>query len=101
MTGYWLRAAALEDIEEIARYTQREWGARQREKYLKALFSRFGELARNPMVGLARDDIAPGVRSFRAGRHIVIYLPDRGGVQIARVLHESMDVRKHMDDETP
>ncbi|MGQ0675354.1 MAG: type II toxin-antitoxin system RelE/ParE family toxin [Rhodospirillales bacterium] len=97
MSSYRLRALALEDIREIAQYTQQNWGIKQRDRYLDGLFRCFGNSAQTPALGMAREDIAPSLRSFRTGRHLVIYLPAEDGVQIVRVLHESMDVRRHLE----
>jgi toxin ParE1/3/4 len=101
VSGYLLRARAREDIREIALYTQQTWGVEQRDRYIDGLFHFFGVLAENPGLGIARDDIAPGLRSLRHGRHLAIYLPARGGVEIVRVLHVSRDVRLHVDTDEP
>jgi toxin ParE1/3/4 len=101
VTGYRLRARALEDIREIAQYTEQNWGIAQRDLYLDGLFGCFGNLADNPGLGMARDDIAPGLRSLRHGRHLVVYLPAKRRVEIVRVLHVSRDVRRHVDIDEP
>jgi plasmid stabilization system protein ParE len=50
-------------LDQIADYTLAQWGDRQVEIYLNALAKRFEWLAKNPIAGLARDDIAQGYRS--------------------------------------
>ena len=45
-----------------------------------------------PMMGRARDELAPGVRSFPFGRYVVFYLPLDGGIDVVRVLHGARDI---------
>jgi toxin ParE1/3/4 len=44
-------------------------------------------VARNPYLGMARDDIAEGVRHFPVGNYLILYraLPD--GVEVVRYVH--------------
>jgi toxin ParE1/3/4 len=43
-------------------------------------------------MGRRRDELAPGLRSFPAGRYVIFYLPLTDGVDIVRVLHGSRDI---------
>lgn len=49
-------------------------------------------LARQPMMGRSRPELASDLRSFPAARHVIFYLPTADGIVIARVLHEARDV---------
>jgi toxin ParE1/3/4 len=49
-------------------------------------------LATQPLMGRARDELAPGIRSFPFGRHLVFYLPIGDGIDVVRVLHGTRDV---------
>ena len=44
------------------------------------------------MMGRARDELAPGLRSFPIGRYVIFYEPLPDGVAIARVLHGARDI---------
>jgi toxin ParE1/3/4 len=44
------------------------------------------------MTGRARDELAPGVRSFPFGRYVVFYVPRNDGVDVVRVLHGARDI---------
>ena len=39
--GYRITSQALQDIQNIGRYTQKQWGREQRDKYLSDLKKRF------------------------------------------------------------
>ncbi len=45
-----------------------------------------------------RDYVVPGCRTFRSGKHIIVYRINGGIVEIARILHESMDSEQHVGD---
>src|SRR3989304_1704163 len=49
-------------------------------------------LAAQPMMGRARDELAPGVRSFPFGRYVVFYAPLDDGIDVIRGLHGARDV---------
>jgi len=56
-------AAARDDLRAIARYTERRWGAAQKQSYPARRQDRFLALRRNPAIGPRRDDLGPGYRS--------------------------------------
>jgi len=49
-------------------------------------------LATQPMMGRARDELAPGVRSFPFGRYVIFYVPLDDGIDVVRVLHGARDI---------
>ncbi|MGH6881093.1 type II toxin-antitoxin system RelE/ParE family toxin [Hypericibacter sp.] len=94
-----LARAAQNDLEDIARYTEAQWGAEQKQRYMSALADRFIQLTNTPEMGLARDDIKTGYRSLLAGRHVIFYRHANNRLEISRVLHERMDLHRHLADE--
>lgn len=96
MARYRLTRAARQDLAEIGRYTERRWGGAQRRAYLAQLDARMDLLVDHPQMGMARDDVRPGYRCLREGRHLIFYRGAAGTVEIVRVLHQRMDVRRHL-----
>jgi toxin ParE1/3/4 len=47
----------------------------------------FPLIAGSPEMGRTRNEFAPGVRAFPAGKYLIYYRKRRGAVQILRVLH--------------
>ena len=43
-------------------------------------------LTKSPLLGRARRELAPGLRSFSVGDYLVFYRPTKSGIVIARVL---------------
>lgn len=56
------------------------------------LDAQFPVLAAQPMIGRARDGLAPGVRSFSFGRCVVFHVPLDDGIDVVRVLHGARDM---------
>ncbi len=92
MPGYRITPRAQDDLKNIGRYTERQWGKRQRNTYLKALEKRFDWLAENPKLGKQRPDIAEGYCSFPQGEHVIFYLIHEKGIDIIGVPHKEMDI---------
>lgn len=98
MAEYRLSPAAERDIEGIWDYTVERWGLAQANRYADALFGVFHELANDPhgARSVACDAIRAGYRRRSIERHIVFFRLTEYGVAIIRVLHERMDVSRHL-----
>ena len=94
---YLVRPEAERDLKGIGRYTYRAWGREQARKYLRALHLKIRRLAANPNLGVMRDDVGEGYRSAPVGHHLVFYRTVGDDIVVVRVLHESMDVQRHLD----
>ncbi|MBK1630497.1 plasmid stabilization protein [Thiohalocapsa halophila] len=88
---------ARKDLCNIARYTLKTWGRKQRDAYLREIDKRFRWLAKHPGLGKPRPDIKAGYHSFPQGSHVIFYLIREGGIDIIGVLHQRMDVLSHFD----
>ncbi len=62
------------------------------DRWVDHLDEQFRLLATQPMMGRARQELAPGVRSFPVGRYVVFYLPLDDGIDVVRVLHGARDI---------
>lgn len=69
MTRLVIADAARADLQAIARHTESEGGPAQRKRYLSA---------------------------HVAERHVIFYRIDHRTVIVLRVLHQHMDVKKHL-----
>lgn len=49
-------------------------------------------LAEQPLMGRARPELAPELRSFPVGRYVLFYRPVPNGVELVRALHSARDV---------
>jgi toxin ParE1/3/4 len=88
---------AAGDLCDIARYTLRTWGRKQRDAYLREMDKRFALLAENPALGKPRPDIREGYRSYPQGSHVIFYLVRDAYIDIIGVVHQRMDVLSYFD----
>jgi toxin ParE1/3/4 len=97
MKKFRLSTPALNRLLEIGEYTERQWGVRQRDKYLDELDACFSMLACAPNKGRPRDDLTQGLRCYRLNKHFVFFFVADNRILIADILHESMDISAHME----
>ena len=88
---------ALDDLRRIGRYTQNEYGVEQRKNYLSQLDKRFVQLSKSPHLGRERPEIKPGYRSVVEGRHVIFYRVKDTNIEILRVIHGSMDLKRQIE----
>ena len=91
-----LRPAADRDLQNIFRYSVKEWGNDRAERYIRDLDSAFQKLADNELKATNADDIQPGLHWCRVVSHIVFFKHTDYGILVIRVLHKGMDYRKHL-----
>ena len=90
-----ISAKARYGLIQIGKYTELKWGRSQRNHYLKQLDEAFKLICSNSKIGKDRAHVLPDYRSLQQGSH-VIYYREFEGIEIIRVLHEQMDVEKHI-----
>ncbi len=65
---------------------------RAADRYVAMIKRKCSALARSPGLGRPRDELAPGLRSFATGNHVVFYRKAENGIQVIRVLHGARDI---------
>ncbi|MDP2239639.1 MAG: type II toxin-antitoxin system RelE/ParE family toxin [Burkholderiales bacterium] len=93
---YSLTSKAAADLDQIHEYTILNFGLKQAREYLSGLHERFKTLAENPMQGRSASELSPGLRRLEYQSHVVFYVPTDKDIRIVRVLHQSMDVKRHV-----
>ena len=61
------------------------------DRFLDWLEAKFELLATHPLMGRAREELRPSLRSFPVGNFVVFYTPMEDGIVIERVLRASQD----------
>lgn len=90
--GFELTDEAVEDLNSIFDYTEREFGFDQAVLYLNELEECFTFLGANSKSGRERTDIRLGLRSFAKDNHLVFYRIVNDTVRVIRILHGSKDL---------
>ncbi len=90
--------AAEADLVNIWLYTFEQWNERQADRYLAALERGVTAILQRPNGGRPRETLRTGYWSRRVEHHVVFYTFSDTEVRVRRVLHESMDPDRHLDD---
>lgn len=96
MASYRLSPAARSDLESIWDYTVRHWGEAQAEIYTRGIQAACEALSNGTLVSRSADDIRAGYRKAAAGSHVIFFRLRSDVIEIIRILHQSMDVRRHL-----
>jgi toxin ParE1/3/4 len=99
MANYILTNKAVEDLSNIWDYTFEAWSETQADKYYSMLLDSCQELADEKLRGKNYPEVNEYILGLTIGRHIIFYrkLKDKK-IEIARILHSSMDVKSRMQE---
>lgn len=113
MTRYRLTHAAQEDIESILGWSHEQFGAEVRQRYEALIVAAIRDAADADVGGggISRPELGEGVfvwhlaRSrthgtgarVRRPRHFLVCRRDGDVLVVGRVLHEAMDLQRHID----
>jgi len=92
-----LTEIARADLASIRRYSTRTWGRDQTSKYVDALRDTMKGLVTSTALTRERGDLRPGVLMATSGRHSIFFEADESRILVIRVLHDSMDYRRHLN----
>jgi len=87
---------AKHDLKHIYDYGISNWGARQASDYLDKLKEHFWGLTEQPKMGIEREELLPGMRSFPVDSHVVFYRLQQSQVEVVRILHGRQDPQRHI-----
>jgi toxin ParE1/3/4 len=90
-----LTPLAESDLEEIWHYTAEHWSVSQADRYLRDLLDTMQALARGRKSGqvcTVREDCL----RYGVGSHIVFYRQTSAALNVVRVLHQRMDIERHL-----
>ncbi len=98
-----LSREAETDLANIAAWTAENYGKKQAEICIDAILDTIDELSvGEPVRSKPRDEIAIGIRTLhmtkrgRRGRHLLVYKAGNDRLTIVRILHDSMEVSRHL-----
>lgn len=86
---------AQQDISEIWDYTAETWGLDQADRYTDDIENTCVHLANGTKRG-REVDIRVGYLKYLVGKHFVFFRTVDTGIQVIRVLHQSMDTGLHL-----
>lgn len=93
--GCRLSPRAEADLEEIWFYTSENWSEEQADRYHAEIVMAFEGLVRGTKKG-RRVDVREGYFKYAVGSHFVYYRLSDATVDVVRILHQRMDVERHL-----
>lgn len=98
MPAYKVSRVAFDDLINIGRYTENEWGVSKRNTCLDEIERQFDMFVREREYPAIRDrnELRKGCFSFSVNEHIIIFRKTNYGIRIISVLHKTMDLGKHL-----
>jgi len=87
---------AKTDLQNIATYTQKEWGIGQKKVYLGLIKKSFNTLSTVGNIGKKRDDIDQGLYAYSIKKHTIYFRETEQEFVILRILHSRMDPERHL-----
>lgn len=91
-----LAPKARADLFAIWDYTHDRWGAAQADRYISDIHSAIGDVASGARPPRDRSDVRRGYVEAKAGSHIIFLTRQGGHWLVVRVLHERMDLDRHL-----
>ena len=86
------------DLIKIRRFTFKQWGIKQSQKYLSGLRQTIKLLAETPTLGKSRPDVGLEVFSFPHVSHVIYYLTHKQEIVVFGILHKGMVSQNHLVD---
>lgn len=90
-----LTPLAESDLEDIWRYTFAHWSLEQANRYHRDLVATMWALASGDKTGRICT-VRDGYLQYAVGSHIVFYREMETTLDVTRVLHQRMDVGRHL-----
>lgn len=84
------------DLEDITDYTARTWGAQQAKKYIREIRAQIAGIANGDVIAQPLQVARAGMFKCRVNRHLVIFEQTNDEIRIVRILHEAMDMPRHI-----
>jgi len=92
-----LSPAAQADLDAIWNYTATQWGTGQAADYVRDIRDACAALARGERLSRPADEIRAGYRRCLVGAHVLFFrVTPAGDIEIVRILHQRMDVNRHL-----
>lgn len=89
-------ALAGRDLELIYHFTAEHWGTAKADQYATSIEEAFDRLVEEAALDASSRDRTSNYRRLRTGSHFIFYRVMPRMVRAERILHERMDVRRHL-----
>jgi toxin ParE1/3/4 len=97
---YKISQEASSDIENIWRYTFKNWSLEQADKYYNLIMAEIEYLAENPKSGTDYSKVRKGYFRTRVKSHFIFYRINSNNeeIEVIRILHQQMDIDTRLNE---
>ncbi|MFC5196632.1 type II toxin-antitoxin system RelE/ParE family toxin [Bizionia hallyeonensis] len=94
---YRISQQAIEDLDKIWVYTLNKWSKEQADRYYDLIIAEIEFIADNYLIGKSAEQTRKNYRVTKIKSHLIFYRKvDSEIVEIVRVLHQRMDIKKRL-----
>ena len=98
-SSYRISKKALEDLENIWKYTYQKRSLEQADRYYNLIINEFEFIAKNFNAGKSMEHIRKGYRATIVKSHLIFYKrSSKNQVEIVRILHQKTDVESKIKE---
>jgi len=92
-----IRQEAIDDLNNIWKYSFEKWSENQADIYYATLKFACKEIGENPEIGKEYFGVHKNLLGLSVGKHIIFYqLISEHEIEVVRILHERMDLEKRI-----
>lgn len=88
---YTLSPLAEEDLSDIWQYIAED-NECAADGTIRKIFEALELLTKAPLMGRAREELLPNIRSFGMSPYVIFYCPSPAAIEVIRVLHGARDI---------
>ncbi|WP_425077874.1 type II toxin-antitoxin system RelE/ParE family toxin [Psychroserpens sp. S379A] len=94
---YRISQQAIEDLDKIWIYTLNKWSKEQADRYYDLIIAEIEFIADNYLIGKSAEQTRKNYRVTKIKSHLIFYRKvDNEIVEIVRVLHQRMNIKKRL-----
>jgi toxin ParE1/3/4 len=95
--NYRISQQAIEDLDTIWIYTFHKWSKEQADRYFDLIIAEIEFIADNYLIGKSAEQTRKNYRVTKIKSHLIFYRKvENDIVEIVRILHQRMDVKKRL-----
>jgi toxin ParE1/3/4 len=95
---YRISNQAKDDLHEIWLFTYQNWSVEHADRYFNLIVDEIEFVAQNFMAGKSVELTRKAYRVIKVKSHLIYYRKTENAiVEIVRILHQRMDIKKYLD----
>lgn len=87
----------MDDLEGIYKYSYDNFGQKKAREYVADIDEAFEKITDNPNLGYDYSEVFTDGRAVLVASHVIVYKVSETIVTVVRVLHKSMDYKRHLN----